>query len=358
MNTPLEQQLRRMYAGQAADYDPDPAAERLLGRRYHQNPYLPRVWATAGACCAFAGSGIAAAVILLSSGAAPAYAGWNAAGTQPAPGIVAEMEIPSGCNKHAPSTPGGGTFDNDDPPVFIGQPALTESRGIYTAIVSVTSGYVYACLADASAGNPNFAYVVRSFGAAQPAPPADLIGVPYTSRSNGGHLVAPTESEIQDASASEQGAVLDRVFGGGGYGADALGQAGSNVTAVSFSFADQSTVDATVENGWYFAWWPWTELPNAVSMTTSTGATTTSPVTGSWGPGFDSIITAGCQPGSGGCAFAAGTDTATTTTATATTTTAGSTSSSSTVPTQTTTSSPTVTDTSTAGTTVTTDTTG
>jgi hypothetical protein len=80
---------------------------------------------------------------------------------------------------------------------------------------------------------------------------------------------------------------------GGGYGPYAVGQAGSAITAVSFTFANGQTVSATVERGWYFAWWPWTTRPTSVSVTTSLG-TQSSPVRRP--RNFQSFITPNCRP--------------------------------------------------------------
>ena len=52
-----------------------------------------------------------------------------------------------------------------------------------------------------------------------------------------------------------------------------LGLAGSNITAVTFRFGDRMTVDATVQNGWYFAWWPNSDSPTSVRLTTKSGST-------------------------------------------------------------------------------------
>ena len=70
------------------------------------------------------------------------------------------------------------------------------------------------------------------------------------------------------------------------------GLAGDDVSAVEFQFADGSTVDATVQNGWYFAWWPGHAWPTSVKVTAN-AATTTSPMSLS-----------ACQRGPSRCVFA------------------------------------------------------
>ena len=57
-----------------------------------------------------------------------------------------------------------------------------------------------------------------------------------------------------------------------GVESDDFGMAGSDVSAVTFDFAGGLTVDATVQNGWYFAWWPTLDDPASVQITTTSGA--------------------------------------------------------------------------------------
>jgi hypothetical protein len=73
---------------------------------------------------------------------------------------------------------------------------------------------------------------------------------------------------------------------------DVHGLAGSNVTAVTFEFADGSSVEATIQNGWYFAWWPGDSWPSTVQVTADS-QTTTSPMS-----------VADCLAQTTGCVFA------------------------------------------------------
>jgi hypothetical protein len=69
-----------------------------------------------------------------------------------------------------------------------------------------------------------------------------------------------------------------------------LGLAGSNIIAVTFRFGDRTTVEATVQNGWYFAWWPNTDYPTSVQLTTRSRSRITSQIN--------------CKTGVRGCGFA------------------------------------------------------
>ena len=46
------------------------------------------------------------------------------------------------------------------------------------------------------------------------------------------------------------------------------GLAGSDISAVTFTFANGLAVQATVQSGWYFAWWPGFDDPASVQVTT------------------------------------------------------------------------------------------
>jgi hypothetical protein len=59
-----------------------------------------------------------------------------------------------------------------------------------------------------------------------------------------------------------------------GVESDVLGMAGSDVSEITFDLAGGLTVDATIQNGWYFAWWPGLDDgPTSVQITTTSGQT-------------------------------------------------------------------------------------
>jgi hypothetical protein len=183
-------------------------------------------------------------------------------------------------------------------------------------------GDVYSCLY----GSKGAAWIGADQGGAavQAAPSADTISAPYRiafgpAEPNGGagggggeSIVSPWLARIEQQmhqqkpgsaawqSLAQQFFLLHR---GGRYGLDAYGQAGADVSAALFSFANGQTVTATVENGWYFAWWPWTTYPTSVQVTTSSG-TASSPMTTS-GAGVEQKASPACQPGTTDCVFAA-----------------------------------------------------
>jgi hypothetical protein len=69
-----------------------------------------------------------------------------------------------------------------------------------------------------------------------------------------------------------------------------VGLAGSKIAAVTFVFANGETVDATIQNGWYFVWWPNIDHPASVQITSTSGSTISSQMN--------------CKPGASSCVFA------------------------------------------------------
>jgi hypothetical protein len=52
------------------------------------------------------------------------------------------------------------------------------------------------------------------------------------------------------------------------------GPTGAGVTAVTIERSDGSSVQATVANGWYLAWWPGTVTATNAEVTTASGTST------------------------------------------------------------------------------------
>jgi hypothetical protein len=221
----LEQSLRVALSDRAAQIDPDSIA-RLRAIDYHPRRHrigrLPAIGALGGAGTAAAA---VAALVTVGSSAAPAFAGWQARPTAPAPGQLAQAEQACGQD--------------------LGSPVLTDSRGPYTASIYADTTTGDVCLS----GN----------------------GVSMSSRSTSQAPASVAAGQIQ----SSGGGTRDSA-------GDALtlvdGRTGAGVTAVTIHRSDGSSVQATVANGWYLAWWPGTvAATNAEVMTTSGTSTVTFP---------------------------------------------------------------------------------
>jgi hypothetical protein len=257
-----------------------------------------RLWAAAGASGVTLVAGVVAVVLSLSSGVTPAYAGWSSTPNTATPAAIAASA--SMCNNAF-------TNGRSSTPIeeFPGQSVLSESRGIYTAVINTSDGKVYDCLTSGTMSNhTSWSVSSHTFGPIQAAPGPDLISAPYTRQGGmgAGRGQNPVSRAIQNLPFQQRATAGLRHISGGGYGDAILGQAGTDVSAITLNFANGDTVDATVQNGWYFAWWPWLTNPTSVQVTTSSGAIT-SPMTDSRNSTNDPAPA--CNPGTSGCVFAA-----------------------------------------------------
>jgi hypothetical protein len=307
METPLEETVRVIFLEDDASYDTTAAISRIMVTDFRRRvTRRRRLWALLGTSSTAIAGAITTAVLVLASGVAPAYAGWAAVPVQPTPQAVAaaSQACNTGYTIYVNGHLGNTTF-------FVGQPVLTEARGIFTAVISVTDGKLYECLEGGNQQDvhANFNFSVHEFGTVGTQPSPDELSVPYTFRTGFGAGRNPEEAHWPGGGSPGPNATPDQVrrwhtrLGGGGYGPSVLGRAGTDVSAVSLAFANGDTVDATVQNGWYFAWWPWLSAPTSVTITTSAG-TTTSPVTVTASDSPRQTVVPGCRPGTAGCVFA------------------------------------------------------
>ena len=121
----LEQSLREALSQRAAQLDPNSIA-RLSAIDYRGRRRRFGVVSAVSAVGVGAAAAALAAVFALSSGAAPAFAGWKAAPTSPAPGQLAQAA--QACGRD------------------LGNPVLTDSRGPYTASIYADSTTSDVCL--------------------------------------------------------------------------------------------------------------------------------------------------------------------------------------------------------------------
>lgn len=216
----LEQSLREALSQRAAQLDPNSIA-RLSAIDYRPRR---RRFGVVSAVSAV-GVGVAAAalavVFALSSGAAPAFAGWKATPTSPAPGQLAQAAQACGQD--------------------LGRPLLTDSRGPYTASIYADSTTSDVCLSGS--------------------------GVSVSSRSISAAPVSVAAGQIDldgGGTRDSAGNALTLVDG----------RTGAGVTAVTIERSDGSYVQATVANGWYLAWWPGTVAATKAEVTTASGTST------------------------------------------------------------------------------------
>lgn len=223
---------------------------RLRARRHR------RVWAAIGTGGTALTGGVVAAILMLSSGASVAQ-GWTAVPSAPSAAAVAAAT--AACNW---------VNDRDGPPILSGTPVLTDGRGSYTAAIYVEGHETDTCISNGQHEATGITTDGRILSS-EAAPRPDQLTYPS---GDGGSAPGFPGSSNQET--------------------DVYGRAGSNVSAVTFELADGRAVEATVQNGWYFAWWPGEGWPRSVRVTTSTG-TYTSPMS-----------VAACMSGKTSCVFA------------------------------------------------------
>ena len=253
MSDLLESELRSAFAARLETLSPD-RESRLCAFDYRSRARRHRrAWAAMGTGGTAVTGGVVAAILMLSSGASVAE-GWTAVPSAPSPAAVAAAT--AACNW---------VNDRNGPPILSGTPVLTDGRGSYTAAIYVNGRVAHICISNGEHEGTGIAMNDRILSV-EAAPGPDQLGNP-----SGGGSHAPGFP------------------GSSGQESDAQGLAGKDVSAVTFEFADKSAVEATVQNGWYFAWWPGASWPTSVRVTTSTG-TLTSPMA--------------CTPEMTGCVFA------------------------------------------------------
>jgi hypothetical protein len=226
MNDQLQSDLRSALR-ERASLVPDASVMRLTGIDYHPRrsrlrpPVAFGATATAGAA-----AGVAVLVMSLGTGATSAFAGWTAKPTAPAPG---QLHAAAAACQASQSPVAGLPLE------------LADTRGPYT----------FSIYADAE----NSATCIK--------------GPSFISASGSGSSAPITVPDGQiDLSSSHQTDRSGQAF------SFADGRTGAGVSGVTLVLADGTTVQATVANGWYLAWWPSGQAAKSAQITTSAGTTT------------------------------------------------------------------------------------
>lgn len=199
------------------------------------------------------------AVLALSAGTQRAYAGWTPTPTQPASGQLAAAE--AAC-LHGPLDAARGLEGASDPSergappserstLHLGlisrvrpggwQRTLSDTRGPYTTLIyQAAAGRVWGfCLARGSkALDANFGESFTALSA-----PAGKIHVFYMG---------------QAGKSAEPYSYVN-------------GEAGAGVTGVTLDLQDGEHVTASVENGWFLAWWPGSAKASDAKVQTASG---------------------------------------------------------------------------------------
>jgi hypothetical protein len=185
-------------------------------------------------------AGVAAACVLLVVGATgtgptSAFARWTPRPTHPAFGQLESGEAECASNPSLASL----------------TPTLSDTRGPFSLFVYAEPTTTSLCLSGV------------------PSTPANANTQPTVIVSGPTSTTPVSAAAIQPGGAFTQAARLD--------GTGTLfetGRVGADVTGVTLTLNDGSSVQATVENGWYAAWWPSLQGVQSAELTTSTGTIT------------------------------------------------------------------------------------
>jgi hypothetical protein len=224
MTEQLESELRAALR-ERADQVPEASIARLSHVDYHPRTRRLRPPLAIGALASAAGTaGAVAVVISLSAGASNAFAGWSPKPTRPAPDQLAAAS--ADCQTQSP---------------IAGLPlTLTDTRGPFTFSVYANSTTSSTCIKG-----PTFTAVATNSTSTPITVPA-------------GHIL------LSGSHGSNRGGAYSW----------ADGRTGDGVSAVTLTLDDGTTVQATVANGWFVAWWPGSRSVKSAAVTTPSGTST------------------------------------------------------------------------------------
>ena len=167
---------------------------------------------------------------LAGSGPQDAFAGWTAQPTQPMSGQLQAAE--TACEQSRPE-------------LVSSSPAVADMRGPTSMLVYLEGDRTTVCATGESAFGT--LVTLSAGGSLSPAP--------------GPGAITPHQLQVRVAADGQAFAALD-------------GQAGAGVSAVTFVLDDGTSVQATVANNWFVAWWPENHGVQAAQITTASGTST------------------------------------------------------------------------------------
>ena len=182
---------------------------------------------------------VAGLVLGITGGGPPnAFAGWSATPTPPVSGQLQAAE--SACGSY--------------PRLGLGSltPTVADTRGpfsllLYSGVPNSTIGSTILCITGLP-GRPSGGGSVSGVGAPQAVPVASGV-------------LKPEGDSVSYAAGQAQYHVL-------------VGQVGAGVTAATLVLDDGSSVETTITNGWFAAWWPGGQGVRSATITTTSGTTT------------------------------------------------------------------------------------
>jgi hypothetical protein len=266
MKTAFETELSQALATRAAGLPPG-AAARLRAADYHPREHRLRAPTVGvGVLAGAATAGTVLAVVL--GGSAPAYAGWSATPTSDTPSSSADATCQSQLASMS-GAPGGSATSSGD-----WQNVLTDVRGPFTVELFQDGGSYAACFTGSSFTSVN---QISSNGASGESSNALHVSG-GSAAGGGGPLSAGTSAvgRISTTSSAELQQVVESHLTTASDGPYTLidGRTEPGVTAVTLILDDGQDVVATVDDGWFVAWWPGSGNVTSAQVTTAAGTAT------------------------------------------------------------------------------------
>ncbi len=244
MNTEqLEQELRETLTA-AADELPASAGSRVRTHAYRPRTRSLRPPVAAGALTVAAVAGAAVWVVGFSQQTSPAFAGWTA--TPTAGSRAQRIAAESTCRRivRSPATVRAQTGGGPPPAGTIDlghlRPVLTDTRGPFTWAIFAGANDSASCI-----DGPSLTMVAASGGVNVTAPR--------------GRIALTSASQTKTPAGNAYSFVE--------------GRAGSGVTAATLVLSDDARVQATIQNGWFVAWWPGAHTAHSALVRTALGTT-------------------------------------------------------------------------------------
>jgi hypothetical protein len=274
MKTEFEAEVREAFAARAARLPVD-AASRLRSIDYGPRGHRLRAPAIGvGALAGAATAGMALAVVL--GGSTPAYAGWSASPTSapsPSPSPAADASCQSQLSGTRPGQAGPGLGSGP------WQSVLTDVRGPFTVALFQNDGAYAACFTSPSFTEINELSSSPTAGGAQ----SGELSVHSASAGAGSGGSGPAAGQsavvLEGTSSGDLNQVVENHLSTTSQGPYTLidGRVANGVTGVTLVRDDGQDVVATVDDGWFVAWWPGADSPATSAQVTKVSGTTTEP---------------------------------------------------------------------------------
>jgi mannose-6-phosphate isomerase-like protein (cupin superfamily) len=208
----------------------------------------------------FGGGTVALAALLvglLGPWTTPAFAGWSPQPTAPSSDQLGTAE--TACTQLASNL---ASVSNDTDLASLAPIALSDVRGPYTLIVYGTSD-PSLCVAGTGLTSLHESGGAISIGSS---------AVSDTGVHSGGSWASSSNETSNTSVPTSDGAVVNLAYTDNQsdqFFSVAEGSVGAQVSGVSLTLSDGSSVVATVENGLFAAWWPGQATVSSIQVTTS-----------------------------------------------------------------------------------------